>query len=371
MRNLLSQLRTRAAALWDAVLWVAFGGSRTIPLAIGGVALGALLGGLLYITLTADDIVRERAGEVPHVELDVPAGDEVAQLAEPQSRGAEAPSADEPEIVEAERDIAEVDPELLGESPNGPIPREARDGRVAWQLYARPAPPDIEGPTVAVVLTGMGMQASLDQRVLDALSADITLAYNPYAPEIADRLAEGRDAGHETMLMVPMEPRSYPRDDPGAHTLLTGQEDAANLDDLEWVMSRAQGYVGLVNMMGDRFLAVEEALAPMLDVIGQRGLAFVDTGDEPTSVVGEVAEDMALPHNVADIRLDAELSRSAIDAQLAELTRSAQENGSALAVARVRPVTVSRLEAWQAGLAESDVTLVPATAQMTVPEVGS
>ena len=53
-----------------------------------------------------------------------------------------------------------------------------------------------------------------------------------------------------------MEPFDYPDNDPGPQTLLTSLTPDQNIDRLHWLMSRFQGYVGIVSYMGARFTAV-------------------------------------------------------------------------------------------------------------------
>ena len=72
-----------------------------------------------------------------------------------------------------------------------------------------------------------------------------------------------------------MEPFDYPQNNPGPHTL---RVDAADLDDLHWLMERFTGYAGIMNFMGGRFTADEKALSPALADIAQRGLFFLDDG---------------------------------------------------------------------------------------------
>ena len=52
------------------------------------------------------------------------------------------------------------------------------------------------------------------------------------------------------LLQVPMEPFDYPDNDPGPQTLLTSLDAGQNIDRLHWLMSRFQGYVGIVNYHG-------------------------------------------------------------------------------------------------------------------------
>ena len=85
-----------------------------------------------------------------------------------------------------------------------------------------------------------------------------------------------------------MEPFDYPDNDPGPQTLLTSLTPDQNIDRLHWLMSRFQGYVGIVSYMGARFTASEPALAPVLRETAKRGLIYVDDGASPRSVAGQI-----------------------------------------------------------------------------------
>ena len=66
-----------------------------------------------------------------------------------------------------------------------------------------------------------------------------------------------------------MEPFEYPDNDPGPQTMLMSLPTDQNIDRLHWLMSRFQGYVGVVNFMGARFTSSEPALSPILREVGK------------------------------------------------------------------------------------------------------
>ena len=66
-------------------------------------------------------------------------------------------------------------------------------------------------------------------------------------------MEKARQAGHEVLLQIPLEPLDYPSKDPGPHTLLTTLPPDENFKRLQWLMSRFTGYVGITNHMGAKF----------------------------------------------------------------------------------------------------------------------
>ncbi len=188
------------------------------------------------------------------------------------------------------------------------------------------------------------------------------MGFAPYAPNLADWIAQARAAGHEVLLQIPMEPFNYPTNDPGPHTLLTSLSSEDNIGRLEWLLGRGSGYVGVTNYMGSRFTSSAGHLRPVLDVLKTRGLLFLDARVTRNSVAEQVAMDLGIPNAQSSRFLDLEASRVAIDARLFELERIAKSSGSAVGIGFPYPVTIERLAAWAQSLDEKGLALVPVSA---------
>lgn len=257
--------------------------------------------------------------------------------------------------------LAPVDPALLQTSSRGGLPIVGPDGRKPWQVYARPPSHDEKRPRLAIVIGGLGLNRAMTEAAIK-LAPEITLSFSPYAAELESLVATARAAGHEVLIDLPLEPISYPADDPGPETLLTTLTPPQNIERLETVMSRAKGYVGLLGVMGSRFTTAPDSLRPVLSVLSERGLLFVDDRSSADSLVGEIASQVKLPHALSAGFVDVEATRSAIDAVLARLEREARPDQPRLVIARPFPVTLQRIEAWSATLGERGILLEPASA---------
>ena len=159
-------------------------------------------------------------------------------------------------------------------------------------------------------------------------------------------VARARGEGHEILLQVPMEPFGYPDNDPGPQTLLTSLTPEQNLDRLYWLMSRFQGYVGIVGAMGARFTASEPSFAPILRETAKRGLIFVDDGSNPRSVAGRIAGANNLPFAKADVILDSVPTPAEIEHALGRLEMAAREHGVAVGIASALPVSIEHIAKW-------------------------
>jgi polysaccharide deacetylase 2 family uncharacterized protein YibQ len=254
--------------------------------------------------------------------------------------------------------------ELAEPTKNGPIPRISASGETPFSAYARPAPPPSGKPMVAVVMTGLGLDEAGTLDAIDKLPPDIDLAFAPYGKTLARTVAAARNAGHELLLQIPMEPFDYPETDPGPQTLLTGQPPRANLDKLYWLMARFGGYVGLVNNTGARFTASSADFGPVMEELGTRGLGYLDDGTSNRSVAAELAQTDKVPFGKADLMLDADPSRAAILAALDQLAAKAASQGFAIGVVSALPVSIATLAEWSSTLPTRNLELVPASTLM-------
>ena len=132
-------------------------------------------------------------------------------------------------------------------------------------------------PAIAIVIHGLGVGAAKTNDAIMKLPGAVTLAFTPYGSDPAKLVERARTQGHEVLLQVPMEPFDYPDNDPGPQTLLTNANAEQNIDRLHWHLSRFQGYAGLANFMGSRFVATDAAMQPVIREAGKRGLATSTT----------------------------------------------------------------------------------------------
>jgi polysaccharide deacetylase 2 family uncharacterized protein YibQ len=219
-------------------------------------------------------------------------------------------------------------------------------------------------PSIAIVIGGLGVGAAKTTDAIMKLPAAVTLGFTPYGSDPGKLVERARAQRHEVLLQVPMEPFDYPDNDPGPQTLLATATAEQNLDRLLWHMSRFQGYVGIGNFMGARFVATDTALQPVVGDAAKRGLGYFDDGSTPRSAAGVVAEALAMPFARADLVIDAVPSSAEIDRALARLETLAKERGTAFGAASALPISIERIGAWARALESRGVILVPLTTAM-------
>src|SRR3546814_192296 len=156
-----------------------------------------------------------------------------------------------------------------------------------WERYRQPFNMEDKRPRIAVVLTGLGLSDSATAAAIEELPSAVTLSFSPYARDLERWIALARARGHEVMLDLPMEPTTFPNEDPGPQALLTSLAPQDNLDRLDWVLARGSAYVGLAGSLGSRFTASREAVEPILREVKESGLMFLDRRNTEESLVAD------------------------------------------------------------------------------------
>jgi polysaccharide deacetylase 2 family uncharacterized protein YibQ len=251
---------------------------------------------------------------------------------------------------------------LVEQSQYGPLPKVGTDGKrpsevyAAQSRYAGKAAPG-EPARVAILVEGIGLPDGVTMDVIKGLPASVSVACGAYGRNLQEWILKARDAGHEVLLQIPLEPENYPTSDPGPHTLLTTLPPEENVKRLQWLMSRYTGYVGVTNHMGAKFEATQASLAPVLEEVKSRGLLYLDDGSVQGSTAGQIASTIGLDYSVANVQIDGDMAKG-----LAELEALAKQKGAAIGVASAKPATVKQLAEWASTLEAKGIVLVPVSA---------
>lgn len=261
--------------------------------------------------------------------------------------------------------MAGINPKLLEKSRYGMIPVVA-DGLKPFNVYAADADraKAAKMPVVAIVIGGLGVGAAKTTDAIMKLPPAVTLAFTPYGADPGKLAERARAQRHEIFLQIPMEPYDFPDNDPGPQTLLTSLSPDQNMDRLYWHLSRMQGYAGLTNFMGARFIATEPAVQPIIREAAKRGLGFFDDGSSPRSIAPQAAANQAMPFGKGDIAIDVVPTPTEIDRALNKLESTARERGIAVGTASALPVSIERISAWTKTLGDRGILLVPLTTAM-------
>jgi len=164
---------------------------------------------------------------------------------------------------------------LIEVSSYGALPRISKSGLEARKAYAA-SNKHREEAYLCLIFEGAGLNPPLLEQALRTLPHPVAFAFSPYGQDLDVAMSSVRAAGHEALLLIPMEPADYPLRDPGGRALMTKMETAQNTERLLWFLGRGIGYTGVMPFLGDAFTETPWRIDPILRVLAERGLLFMD-----------------------------------------------------------------------------------------------
>jgi len=245
-------------------------------------------------------------------------------------------------------------------SAYGRIPAIAPDGRKAVNAYARPFT-QTDKKSVSIIVGGLGVNAPTTRRAISELPPEVTLSFAAHADNLQNWVNQARARGHEVLIELPMESADFNPSEPGADHALRTSDPAQNLRNLDWLLSRAQGYFAVTNYNGDAFLTRADVAAPILGRLSEAGLGFIFDGSSSAPSLGPLANSARLPYASGFALIDENTATAAINQQLDRLTANA--GSTTIGVGFSYPQTIDAVKAW-ANTLPSHITLAPASAAL-------
>ena len=192
-----------------------------------------------------------------------------------------------------------------------------------------------------------------------ALPPEIGIAVIPHLHESARVAREARARGFDVLLHQPMEPKEFPKENPGKYGiyLWQGREEVAAILN-ENIKSLGVPIAGVNNHMGSRATSHRPLMEAFFEAF-PRGLVFLDSRTSSESVAYDVACAHGIPALKNNIFLDASPDPAEIERAFDQLLRQAQKRGAAVAIGHVHSTaTLELLESRLPRLAAEGVRLV-------------
>ncbi|MCF7859020.1 MAG: divergent polysaccharide deacetylase family protein [Candidatus Cloacimonetes bacterium] len=148
---------------------------------------------------------------------------------------------------------------------------------------------------LAVVVDDFGIR---NNKLLDdfcSLDKNITFAILPHQKYSKLVMLKANESGHETMIHMPMEPVSYPKDNPGAKAIYVQLSEKEIKNRVENYISELPLCKGANNHMGSFATTDETVMKYVLEVLKKHDLFFVDSRTSQASIAYKVAQEMLIP----------------------------------------------------------------------------
>jgi uncharacterized protein len=245
------------------------------------------------------------------------------------------------------------------------MPERAAETYKEHQPYttAIPLPPKhprkrtIAPGTVAIIIDDMG--SSVDEvNELMAIKIPLTFSIIPGLAHVKGVAEAAHAAGYQVMIHIPMEPRGYPKQRMEQNGLLLSQSDGEIRRRVEGFLRDVPYAKGANNHMGSRFTEERGKMEPVLGVLKEKGLFFIDSMTTPNSVGKSLAREMGIETASRNVFMDNVQDVAAITAQLEQLAAMARRKGAAIGICHPHKATMQALAETMPELQKAGITFV-------------
>jgi polysaccharide deacetylase 2 family uncharacterized protein YibQ len=244
-------------------------------------------------------------------------------------------------------------PSVVAPAPGGVASRPSDP----YLAFAAPMSAPTDKPVIAVVIDDMGLDRTRSQRAL-ALPGPLTLSFLTYANNLQSWAVRARDAGHEVLAHLPMEPLDAD-ENPGPRALTVALSDAELTARIAAALDPWAGYVGVNNHMGSRFTADAGRMAVVMAELKARGLLWLDSKTAGNSAGPALAWAYGVPGVERDVFLDNVQGEDEVLQELARAEEIARQRGTAVAIGHPHDVTLAVLGEWLTSLPAKGLALAP------------
>ena len=177
-------------------------------------------------------------------------------------------------------------------SPFGRVPYIAKDGRSVMNSYAKPFAAKKGIKYISVVIGGLGINDALTRRAINELPGTVSLAFAAESPDLQHWVNQARARGHEVLIELPMQSKNQVSASP--YTLTQVSSNSANIKNLDYLLSRAEGYFAVTNYGGELIANDQHTLTPILTHIKNAGLGFIYDGEVEGAKINSIGKDTKL-----------------------------------------------------------------------------
>ena len=136
----------------------------------------------------------------------------------------------------------------------------------------------------------------LDKKVVFAIIPGL-----PYSKAV---MQVAKDNKRKTIIHIPMQPLSYPKDDPGENAILIDMSSSKIKELMESYIKELPYCCGVNNHMGNMATIDEKTMKAVLEVLKEKNMFFIDSRTNSASIAYDIAKANMIPTSKRDIFLD-------------------------------------------------------------------
>ncbi len=227
---------------------------------------------------------------------------------------------------------------LLKKKPEKPVQKPPAEKKTPYAEKKPSPPPEKKRPAesyIAVIVDDVGYPAGAIEQFA-GFKGKITFSVLPFLAHSREYADLFHRKGFEIMLHIPMEPLSYPEDDPGFGAIFTGETKTAIAIKMQRMLDNVPHIRGANNHMGSRATQDFQLMTWALSALRNRNMFFIDSLTTPESRAYDAARMLGVDTAKRDIFLDNREDFSSINAQFEELKDIAIERGVAIGIGHIQ-----------------------------------
>jgi len=187
-----------------------------------------------------------------------------------------------------------------------------------------------------------------------------SVALRPDKGEAARVAKEVREEHHEVLLHLPMEPKGYPRLDPGKDAILLDLSRIEIEDRITRCLSAIGPVQAVVSRLGSAALNDPDVMRAVLDELKRRDLPFINSYLTGPTMVEEIGEETGARTLLAGGSIDDDKGTAAsVRARVRELTSEAIQRGTLVVMVRPSALVLDILESELPKMKAQGLELVP------------
>ena len=210
---------------------------------------------------------------------------------------------------------------------------------------------------VAIIVDDMGCNLNAVKELLK-INADLTFALLPFQSHTREAAEMFHKANKETLLHLPMEPVSYPREKPGEGALFTDMNDEELVLQLKKNIADVPYISGVNNHMGSKFMTDEKKLILIFNELKKKKLFFVDSRTSNDTKAYAAAKKTGLQIAERKIFIDNNRDYNKIYANLINIAKD-NDVSPRILIGHPYPETIRALKEATKVLHEKGVSIVP------------
>jgi polysaccharide deacetylase 2 family uncharacterized protein YibQ len=211
---------------------------------------------------------------------------------------------------------------------------------------------------VAIIIDDIGYDLAPVRELLK-VDADITFAILPLCSHSREAAEMLHEAHKETLLHLPMEPNSYPKEKPGNGTLFTDMNSEELIFQLEKDLASVPYVSGVNNHMGSKFMADEDKLILIFNKLKKKKMFFIDSRTTANTKAFAAAEKVNMQMASRKVFLDNDRDYNEIYKKLLEVTQNSSDVSPVIIIGHPYPETIRAIKDASRVLREKGILVVP------------